>query len=278
MDYFLEPIKDRIRSFVAPGVERLYYGRKSLQFADLYLPNGEGPHPVAILIHGGFWRTPYSLSLMNGIAKSLAYRGIAAWNIEYRRVGDEGGGWPGTLLDVAFATEYLPLISTTRQLDLGRVIALGHSAGGHLALWLAARPRLPEDTSLATNHAPPTLTGAVSLSGAIDLEQVWQLNLGNGAAAELLGGNPSEVPERYSLSSPAALLPLGTPQVLIHGTSDDRVPIEVSRDYAEKAKEAGDTVDLIELPGVDHFALIDARSTAWTTTLREVQKLLHVGE
>lgn len=277
MDNFLDPIKEQFRSLTSRGVTRLSYGRKNLQFGDLYVPEGSGPHPVIMLIHGGFWRNQYGLSLMNDLAKSLARRGMAAWNIEYRRVGDEGGGWPGTLLDVAFATEYLPLIAEAYSLDTSRIIPVGHSAGGHLALWLAARLRLPENTDLATNHTPPKILAAISLAGAIDLEQVWNMNLGNGAAAALLGGSPTEVPERYAVASPASLLPLGVQQVLIHGTSDASVPVEISRDYATKATAVGDNVSLIELPGTDHFALIDARSTAWTITLREIQKLLEAA-
>ena len=261
------------------------YGKDPLQFGDLYIPDGAIPqgsqdenrtgrlYPVVILIHGGFWRNRYGLAIMDGLAASLARRGIAAWNIEYRRVGDAGGGWPGTLLDVALAADFVRELASTYSLDMQRVIPVGHSAGGHLALWLAARHRLPADSPLAT-ETPLALAGAVSLAGAIDLEHVWQLNLGNGAAAELLGGDYERVPERYAAASPAALLPLGVPQVLIHGSSDDRVPIVVSQEYAQRAKEAGDTVTLLELPGTDHFAVIDPRSTAWTATLREIETLL----
>jgi acetyl esterase/lipase len=253
--------------------QRIAYGTEKLQFGDLYLPEREGPHPVIILIHGGFWRTGYGLSLMDGLASSLARRGMAAWNIEYRRVGDIGGGWPNTLLDVAHATDHLREIAPTYQLNLQHVIPVGHSAGGHLAFWLAARHRLPQGSPLAIGK-PLALAAAVSLAGAVDLEHTWRLNLGGGAASALLGGGYDAVPERYRAASPAALLPLGIPQVLIHGTSDDRVPLVVSQDYATRASDAGDNVTLVELPGTDHFALIDARSTAWTSTLREIQKVL----
>lgn len=253
--------------------KKISYGQEVLQFGDLYLPEGEtGPHPVVILIHGGFWRNGYGLSLMEGLAESLARRGIASWNIEYRRVGDANGGWPNTLLDVAQAADYIRELAPTYSLNLARVLAMGHSAGGHLAFWLAARHRLPENSPL-TSSAPLSLKGAISLAGAVDLEHTWRLNLGNGAATELVGGGFDSVPERYSLASPAALLPLGVPQVLIHGTSDDRVPLIISQDYAKRATEAGDPVTLIELPGTDHFAVIDPRSTAWIATLREIQKL-----
>jgi acetyl esterase/lipase len=253
------------------------YGDEPLQFGALYLPDGPGPHPLVILIHGGFWHAPYRLSLMAGLAENLARRGIAAWNIEYRSVGDAGGGWPGTLLDVARAADHLEELASTYNLDLHRVVAVGHSAGGHLALWLAARPYISGTNILgSTDTEPLTLSGVVSLAGAMDLEHTWRLNLGNGAAAELLGGSPIDVPERYAVASPTALLPLGIPQVLIHGTRDDRVPLEVSQAYARKAAEAGDPVTLIELSGADHFVLIDPASAAWATTMEEIQKLLTI--
>ena len=257
------------------GAIRLAYGDDAQQFGELYLPDGPGPHPVVILIHGGFWRAPYDLTLMSGLAQDLARRGIAAWNIEYRRVGDAGGGWPGTLQDVAHAADYLHTVAATYALDLHRVVPIGHSAGGQLAFWLAGRPLMAADSPLAALATSPlNYAGAVSLAGALDLEHTWRLNLGKGAAAEFLGGAPREVPERYAAASPAALLPLGVPQVLLHGTSDDRVLLEVSQAYARKARAAGDPVTLIELPGADHFVLIDPTSAAWDTTLEETTRLL----
>jgi acetyl esterase/lipase len=249
------------------------YGAESLQFGVLYLPSGEGPHPVVILIHGGFWRAHYDLSLMTKLAEDLANRGIAAWNIEYRRVGNMGGGWPGTLIDVALAADHLHTLAPMHSLDLQRVVPVGHSAGGQLAFWLAARPRLPQDSPLVYTTAPLPLTGAISLAGAVDLRLTWQLDLGNGAAAELLDGSPNEQPDHYASASPAELLPISVPQVLIHGDRDDRVPVEVSRTYAQKALAAGDPVTLLELQGVDHFALIDATSDAWAQSVEQIQKL-----
>lgn len=252
---------------------RITYGTELLHFGELSLPSGEGPHPVVVLIHGGFWRASYDLTLMNKLAENLADQGIAAWNIEYRRVGDTGGGWPGTLLDVALATDHLNTLAPMHNLDIQRIVPVGHSAGGQLALWLAARPRLAQDNPLAYTPTPLAVTGAISLAGAVDLHMTWQLNLGNGAAAEFLGGSPNDLPDRYAAASPAELLPMRVPQVLIHGDADDRVPITVSRTYAQKAQDMGDTVTLIELPGVDHFALIDPGSDAWRQTIQELRKL-----
>jgi acetyl esterase/lipase len=256
---------------------RLPYGHDPQQFGDLYLPNTPGLHPVVILIHGGFWRAPYNLSLMSGLAEDLVKHNLATWNIEYRRIGDPGGGWPGTLQDVGQAADYLTTIAHIYGLDLHKILAVGHSAGGHLALWLAGRPRLTaKRASSANSSSPLRLTAVVSQAGAIDLHTVWRLNLGSGAAAELLGGGPDEVPGRYAIADPAALLPLQIPQVLIHGTQDDRVPLKVSQVYQQKALVTGDTVHLIELPGADHFVLIEAASAAWTTTVGEIRRLLHL--
>jgi acetyl esterase/lipase len=253
---------------------RLAYATGASQFGELHVPAAPGPYPVAIVIHGGFWRTPYAYTLMTGIAEDLARRGIAAWNIEYRRLGDPQGGWPATLLDVAAAADFLAGVATRHQLDLRRVAAIGHSAGGHLALWLAARPRIPHGSVLAPARAPLALAGAISLAGVVDLRMGERMRLGNGAVAELLGGSFSAVPERYATASPAALLPLRVRQVLVHGTADDRVPFEMSRSYSEAARAAGERVQLITLPGVDHFALIDASSQAWAISLRSIQAAL----
>ena len=292
---------------------RLAYGPGAFQFGDLRLPGGPGPHPTVVLIHGGYWRSRYGLKLMTGLAKDLAARGYAAWNIEYRRVGNPGGGWPGTFLDVARATDYLREIATGYALDLRRVVPIGHSAGGHLALWLAGRPRIPAGDPLAGSSLKEALhpsggksvpvesvpvgaravegggeglygrpygrplvpAAAISLAGVVDLELAWQLHLSMDAVVELLGGTPDQVPERYAATSPAALLPLGVPQVLFHGTADIHVPIEVSQAYAQAALAAKDPVTYIELPGVDHFDLINPRSGAWESIVASLKDILN---
>jgi acetyl esterase/lipase len=265
---------------------RLKYGSEPLQFGDLYLPNQSGPHPIVILIHGGYWRARYGLDLMNGLAEDLAKRGYAAWNIEYRRIGNPGGGWPGTFQDVARATDHLRELAASFPLALTKVVSIGHSAGGHLALWLAARPRIAffaQSSPLAGSQlqseneetaTPIQLAGAISLAGVVDLEMAWKLKLSNGAVVELLGGSFTDVPERYLAASPAAMLPLGVPQVLIHGTSDDSVPIEVSQAYVKAARSVNDPITYLELEGVDHFDVIDPDSKAWAITINELQKLV----
>src|SRR2546421_1676955 len=158
---------------------RIAYGPEYLQFGELYLPNHAEPYPVVILIHGGYWRARYDLTLMHGLGEDLAKRGIAAWNIEYRRIGDPGGGWPGTLLDVARAADFVHTLAPTYALDLKRVVAMGHSAGGHLALWLAARPRAQksDDASEGKDNKPLAIMGVIRLAGVGDLEMGWRMNL-----------------------------------------------------------------------------------------------------
>ena len=272
----------KLSSFIKP--KRLKYGPEQLHFGDLYLPDQADQRATVILIHGGSWRATYGLELMNGLAEDLARRGYTVWNIEYRRIGDPGGGWPGTLQDVALATDYLRELAPSYTLDLTKVVPIGHSAGGHLAFWLAARPRIPlfahnspiagsqlsSDEETAT---PLVLAGAISLAGVIDLEMAWQLHLSNNAVVELLGGSITDVPERYTVASPAAMLPLGVPQVLIHGTNDDSVPLQVSQAYTNAARAVNDPVTYIELEGVDHFDVIDPHSQAWAMTINELQKL-----
>jgi acetyl esterase/lipase len=262
---------------------RLAYGPENLQFGELYLPERATPYAVIPLIHGGYWRARYDLTLMNGLAQDLARRGYAAWNIEYRRVGDKGGAWPGTFHDVARAVDYLRVLAPHYQLDLQRVVPVGHSAGGHLAFWLAARPHIGADNPLAGSSVaaregvpgtPLALAGAISLAGVLDLETAWRLHLSHDAVVELLGEKFPNAPERYAAASPAAMLPLGVPQILVHGTKDSSVPIEISRDYAAKAKLLGDPVTYLELEGIDHFDVIDPRSTAWEKTVEALQNLL----
>lgn len=253
---------------------RLPYDTGEFQFGELYLPGEPGPYPVAILIHGGYWRARYALDLMNGLGEDLARRGIAAWNIEYRRVGNPGGGWPGTFLDVARAADYLREIAASYELDLQRVVPIGHSAGGHLALWLAARPRIPAQSPIAPRSEPLPLAGTISLAGVLDLKLAYQLHLSNDAVVGLLDAKLTDEPGRYAEASPASLLPLSVPQVLIHGTADENVPIQVSREYAAAARAAGDAVEYFESEGVDHFDVINAGTEVWALTVQELRRLL----
>jgi acetyl esterase/lipase len=226
----------------------------------LTLPEGQGPFPVAVLIHGGFWRAPYDLRLEDELVPHLTARGWATWNIEYRRLGRRSrGGWPATVDDVAAGIDHLAHLA--ESLDLARVVAIGHSAGGQLALWVTARPGMP--TREPGSGPRVVVTGAVSQAGVADLREAARLGLSRHAAESFLGGSPDKVPERYELASPIERLPLGVPQLLVHGDADDIVPIGIARRYAGRAKEAGDRCELVELPGVGHEEHLDPGTDAW---------------
>jgi acetyl esterase/lipase len=255
---------------------RLEYGLGQLHFGELRLPSGPGPHPVAIVLHGGCWLAAYDLGYVSGLAAALAEAGVATWSVEYRRVGDEGGGWPGTLADVAAAADALRRIAPDHDLDLGRVVALGHSAGGHLALWLGARSGLPADDPLR-GVAPLPLRGVVGLAAIPDLE-AYAAPSGCGAAVPgLLGGEPAAVRERLERASPAEMLPLGVRQVLVIGTLDPIVPAQQANGYAAAARRAGDEVEIREIEGAGHFELVDPAHPAFAVVRAAVRDLLRDG-
>jgi acetyl esterase/lipase len=231
----------------------LAYGPTEHQVGDLYLPGTAGA-PVICLIHGGFWRMRYARDHIVPIALDLVERGFAVWNLEYRRVGAPGGGWPGTLQDVATGIDLLATLAMeSGALDLNRVTVVGHSAGGHLALWAAAQTRRFR------------IAAAVGLAAVSDLRLAYELGCVKGAVASFLGGSPEEFAQRYRTASPAEMLPLGVKQLLIHGTPDEDVSVEISRRYAKAAAAAGDDVDFIELASANHMDFIDPTSEAHAT-------------
>ena len=245
------------------------YGPHASQHADLYVPSGPGPHPVVVLIHGGSWQKRYGKVFTRGLAGDLLRRGFAVWNIEYRRVGS-GGGWPNTFADAAAAIDHLATLEDPR-LNLDRVTLLGHSAGGHLALWAAGRPNLP-DGAPGGLDGPPRVRPrrVISLAGVADLGDAYRRWHG-GVVRDLMGGSPEEVPERYAVGDPIRLLPLDMPVVIIHGTDDETVSIEISRSYAESARAAGGEVELVEIDGeAGHRAHLDPRSEAWAAVVERL--------
>jgi acetyl esterase/lipase len=250
-----------------PTARRIAYGAHSSQFGELTLPAGE-PRGVVVVVHGGFWRQRFGLELGQPLAADLADRGFAAWNVEYRRVGGEGG-WPATFVDVAAAVDMLAAQDVVRTLPLDRVVALGHSAGGQLVVWLAARPRLPAGAPGA--HPRVRLRGVVSQAGVLDLVDAAEQGVGHGAVEDLLAGPPSMFPQRYALASPVARLPIGVPVVCVHGDADDRVPIRQSERFVAAA---GAAAELVALPGVEHFAVIDPATDAWRVCREAVERLL----
>ncbi|NND02996.1 MAG: alpha/beta hydrolase [Acidimicrobiia bacterium] len=245
--------------------ERISYGSSPVEYGELRLPAGDGPHPVAVLIHGGFWKEMWTLDLMDGLAVDLAANGWASWNIEYHRVGG-GGGWPTTLEDVGQAIDFLRKLADEHNLDLSNIAAIGHSAGGHLALWSAARPQLYDEEPVKENVLKPHRV--VGLAAVADLAVAHEMGLGSGAVEELMRRDPEGGPERYRSASPAELVPLGVDQLLVHGTDDESVPVDVARGYAAKAAAAGDTVTLHEVAGGDHFVVIDPSSAAWRAVVK----------
>jgi acetyl esterase/lipase len=206
---------------------------------------------------------------MTALAHDLVRRGIAAWNVEYRGTGRDGGGWPETLLDVGRAIDHLAAIE---QVDRSRVVSCGHSAGGHLALWAAARTRLPLDSELPAPLVVPR--AAVSLAGVCDLAAAARDGLGADAAQTLLGATPDEEPARYAQASPAALLPLAVPVLLVHGGNDSDVPVGQSRAFAGSAAAAGGRVELVELADADHFDVIDPAHAGWQAVVERLPALL----
>lgn len=253
--------------------QRVAYGDGPQQFGDLRMPAGRGPYPVVIGLHGGYWRARYDLEHFGHVCSALTAAGIATWNIEYRRTGEPGGGWPGTFQDVGAAADFLRILAPRLNLNLDRVLTVGHSAGGHLALWIAGRRNIPVESPIYTADPLP-LAGAVSLAGVVDLRRTWTLGLSEGAANLLMGGSPSEYPDRYAAGSPYDLLPLGIRQFLLHGTADDSVPFEMSERYVRRATAKGESATLLTLPDVGHFELIDPATSVWPTVLSVVTALL----
>ena len=254
----------------ATGPVRHSYGSDPAQFGDLRLPTGPGPFPVLVVLHGGCWLDLYGKSLMDGMSESLTKAGFATWNVEYRRVGSPGFAYPVTLTDVGLAVDALRDLAPAHSLDLGKVFTVGHSAGGHLAVWVAARPKLPAGNALR-GADPLPVAGAVSLAGILDLGESLELDVCGDAAAKLLQGTPTEVPARYAEASPRALLPIGVRQILVHGDADGIVPLVMSTHYLDAAKAAGEKdVTLQAIAGGDHFDMIEPSSSKWA----EVEKVI----
>lgn len=257
--------------------QSIAYGSLHLQFGELRVPSGKGPFPVAVLIHGGCWLSEFDRSYFNPMAVALAKMGVATWTIEYRRVGDEGGGWPGTFSDVAKALDFLPRIAKAKSLNLKRVIVVGHSAGGQLALWAAARHKLPSSSALYVGKPLP-LSGVIGLASISNLEtyRLGEPGSCHSVVDELLGGSPKEVPTRYAETSPRALLPLGVPQRLFQGVNDTVVSMDSVADYVAAAQAAGDAVVLTKIPRAGHFEPALPQAPAWSQVQMAVRQLLEI--
>lgn len=245
-----------------PADVRISYGAAAPQFGDLRLPKGNGPHPVVMNIHGGFWRNKYDLTHAGHLCAALAEKGIATWNLEYRRVGDEGGAWPGSFEDILNGYRFIPELMKRYHLATDRAAVMGHSAGGQLALCLAAHDS--------------TVKHAISLAGVVDLRRAWHLHLSADAVVEFLGGVPDQVPEHYKEADPLELSMPRVNQWLIHGSDDETVPVEFARTYEHEKKKSREDVHLVEIPNAGHFELIDPRSTAWRKVEEIIQTCLAI--
>lgn len=245
------------------------YGDDSEQIADVRLPPaGTSVRPFVIYIHGGFWKAEWDRTHAEPLARALAALGHPIASLEYRRVGQPGGGWPGTLDDVETAVTELPELVAVAiaerggsPLDATRPILVGHSAGGHLALWIGHR------------IGPAGTRGVVALAPVADLTQAYQLGLGGGATGRLLGGGPADVPERYAAADPGANLPLGVPATIVHGDLDDSVPVSVGEDFVARARTSGDEIVMVRLADTGHMALIDPESDAWDEVVGAIEAL-----
>jgi acetyl esterase/lipase len=249
------------------------YGTDPMQKVDVWLPKGKtkGPFPVVVMVHGGCWTTDIAdRSLMNWIADDLRNTGVAVWNIDYRGVDRTGGGYPGTFADAAKAADQLAANAKKFNLDTRRVLAIGHSAGGHLALWLAARPKLPASSPFHPPH-PLRIRHVISLGGLPDLEAT-ATNADNGCGTEvvakLIGAPTPQHPDVYADTSVPRLLPLGVQQDLINGREDRIIPAVMATDYITKATAAGDTATLHTIPATGHVELIAPETPAWAEAKR----------
>ena len=254
-----------------PADHRLTYGNDPLQFGELRLPKSQGKNPVVIVVHGGCWFAEYDLNHVAAFSDALTKLGVATWTIEYRRIGDKGGAWPGTFQDVAKGADFLREVGKKYHLDMQRVIVIGHSAGGQLALWLAARKSLPKSSELYSPN-PIRLKGVISLAGISDLKK-YRPNCDD-SVHKLLGGSPEQFGERYQQTSPIDLLPLRVPIRLIHGAKDRIVPLDLGKEFEAAAKKRGDDVQLSILETAGHFELISPLAPAWKTVEQNVRDLL----
>jgi acetyl esterase/lipase len=261
---------------------RLQYGPAPQQFGDLWIPSAAAYRsPLIVFVHGGWWSAAYDLSYASFLCAAMKAMGVAVWSLEYRRVGDPAGGWPGTMQDIAAGMDHVLQLAEAFPLDTNRIIAAGHSAGGQLAFWLAARHHIPHTSVLAQSQPKLALKGVVGLAGAVDLRLTLDLGglftftNGGPAVKALMGGPPAQVPDRYAAADPGELLPLGLPQILVQGDEDDQIPPALPARWAQAAKRQGDPVDIKIVPGADHFDVVDPQSNAWPVTRDALLRLLH---
>ena len=258
----------------------LHYGAAPSQYAELFVPAGKGPFPVAVLVHGGCWTKEFGgITQLRNMAGALAARGIAVWNVEYRRVDEPGGGYPGTYQDMNAALDLLARTAREHPLDLDRLVAVGHSAGGQLVQWLAARPSIPSTSPLYPAHPVP-VRHVVSLGGLADLRREAAL-LKTSCERDIaeLAGTPSAArPDVFSDTNAGDLMPNGSRTVLITGELDTISPPRVAHDFAARARAAGDAAEVVILPGASHYDEVAATSGAWPRVLHAIEAALGIAD
>ena len=255
-----------------PPTERIQYAAGPFQFGNLRVPKGPGRHPVVVFIHGGCWLSAFDIAHAGSIEQAMADSGLAVWSLEYRRVGNDGGGWPGTFQDIANGTDYLRTLAAKYSLDLNRVVVAGHSAGGMFALWVAARKKIPASSELYVAN-PLAVRGVFALAPAPDLEGLSAAGTCGNVINKLMGGSPAEHADRYAAASPMKLVPVGVPQTLIVG-AQDRSWAPIGRAYFARAQSVGDSgVTLVEAPEAGHFELVAPKTTTWPIVIRELKAM-----
>lgn len=267
---------DELLSRPAPKPDKIIpYGTNERHFGELWLPSGQTPHPVVVLVHGGCWMSKYpDAKLLHHMAGALREKGLAVWSIEYRQVGHAGAEYPGMFEDVAKGADHLKKIAASHNLNLDRVVGAGHSAGGHFALWLAGRHQLKKDSALYSDN-PLELSGVVSIGGPGDLKDVVSSGLCGRETMEKLTGLSERGEEMaFSDTSPAELLPLGVTQILVHGVNDEAVPAIWGEKYKLSATQAGDRVEVITIPDAGHFTPVAPWTPAWKIVEESILSLI----
>ncbi len=260
---------------------RIPYGAEASQFGDLWLPAGAAgaKAPVVVFLHGGWWRAEFGLDYGSHLCAALKRERIACWSLEYRRVGQPGGGWPGTFEDVGFGFGFVRVLAGMYPLDLDRVVVVGHSAGGHLAFWLAGRPHLPESGPLRPPEKMLPMRGVVGLAAVVDLRMTIDLAEGIFArdsheVMDFMRATPAQAPERYRAGNPGDLLPLHVPQMLLQGSVDGQIPPELPVRWTARGHRMGETVNFESVVDADHFDVVDPESKAWPQVRDAIKRLL----
>lgn len=257
----MKTLEDYISLKHAAPDHRISYGKHSEQFGELYLPKENNLHPTIIMIHGGCWQARYNLTVLGQLSKALTKIGYAVWNIEFRRLGN-GGGFPITFEDVAMGADFLNTIAKKYALDLNSLTAMGHSAGGHLALWLAGRHHLSRSSKFHSNSAIK-LERVISLAGIPDLVAGVEQDICRGACLNLMGGLPNKIPEQYQLASPHHLLPLNIPHWHLVGEHDPLVPVSYLEPFIQRAKQQDTHVHFEVIPEIGHFEMVMPNTVSW---------------